>query len=112
MAGSQCRDCQQPIAWAKSMTHETWIALDTSPDPGLGTVRKRYVYENGPDRKPTVYAEVLKGEALHSAIANHEQLWIRHRDTCTAHRPFNPRPAHVVFEPRRRPSRRTERNFK
>ncbi|QCQ91755.1 hypothetical protein [Rhodococcus sp. SGAir0479] len=110
---SSCKECRQPIAWAKSMVREdSWIALDTSPDPGLGSVRKRFVYENGPDRPATVYAEVLKGDDLHRAIANGERLWILHRDSCAAHRPRNPRPAHAVYTPRRRLSRRTERNLR
>ncbi|ORJ92598.1 hypothetical protein A6F55_23840 [Prescottella equi] len=113
MSTATCRDCRQPIAWARSMVREnSWIALDTSPDPALGSVRKRFVYENGADRPPVVYAEVLKGDALHAAIANGEALWIVHRDSCSAHRPHNPRPANAVYTPRRRFSRRTERTLR
>ena len=91
---SQCRVCHQDIVWAKSMTREgAWIPLDPSTDSATGCVRKRFVEET-PGR-PTVYGEVLKGESLHAAIANGEALWTLHRESCNAHRPHNPMPAHI-----------------
>lgn len=99
---STCRDCREDIVWAKSMTREdSWIPLDVSPDPATGSVRKRFSGEQ-PSR-PTVYAEVLTGDALHKAIADGETLWTLHRQTCNANRPYNPKPAHIRLDlPRRR----------
>lgn len=78
------------------MTREnSWIALDASPDPEVGSVRKHFVDEKPP--KPTPYAEVLTGDALHAAQANGEQLWMLHRQTCSAKKEFNPRPAHITL---------------
>lgn len=95
-APGQCRDCNQSIVWARSMVREDgWIALDPSPDTDLGTVRKRHVYENGHHKPPVVYGEVLAGDALHRALADGERLWMQHRHNCTAHKPLNPKPAHI-----------------
>ncbi|MGW0043448.1 hypothetical protein [Rhodococcus sp. NPDC003348] len=110
MRESRCRHCQQQIVWAKSMTHDSWMPLDPSPDPGLGTVRRHPVHENGPTARPTIYGEILTGAALHTAIADGELLWIRHRDSCNAFRPHNPKPAHLTLDlGRSRPAARRTR---
>lgn len=104
---AQCRNCKEKITFAKSMTRaDSWIPLDLYPVAGKGSVRKRFITEDGKD---IVYGEVLTGTSLHSAIANAELLYARHSETCTAKRPFNPKPAHVVLDiptPPRRPRRR------
>lgn len=107
MAGPprNCRDCKAPIVWVKSMTRPgKRVALDPSPDPELGTVRRHQFSDADGPNSP--YAETLTGDRLHAAQANNEQLWMLHRHTCTAHRDFNPRPAHVTLN---LPTRRTHR---
>ena len=104
---AQCRKCKEKITFAKSMTRaDSWIPLDLYPVAGKGSVRKRFIPENGKD---VVYGEVLTGTKLHSAIANAELLYARHSETCTANRPFNPKPDHVTLNipaAPRRPRRR------
>ena len=104
---AQCNKCKEKITFAKSMTRaDSWIPLDLYPVAGKGSVRKRFLTENGDE---VVYGEVLTGTNLHSAIANAELLYVKHRETCTANRPYNPRPAHVTLNlpaPPRRPRRR------
>lgn len=87
MPGSRCRNCNQEIVWAKSMSRDSWIPLDPSMDT-TGSVRKIRIDD-------TPYAQVLSGDDLHAAIANGELLWVLHRESCNAFRPTNPMPAHI-----------------
>lgn len=99
---SECKDCHTDVHWCRSMAREDgWIPVDLSPDPELGTVRKHHSGSRAGDR--VVYAEILKGDALIAARADGERLWIRHSESCTARKHFNPRPPHIKLDlPKRR----------
>ncbi|EOM75760.1 hypothetical protein DW322_00815 [Rhodococcus rhodnii] len=101
MTAARCRHCSEPISWARSMARDAWLALDATPDHAHGTIRKRFV--DTPDGRTTVYGAPLTGDELAAALADGEKLWTLHRATCNAHRPRNPKPAHIELDlPRRR----------
>lgn len=78
------------------------IGVDPSPDPDHGTVRKIPSKEAGTHR-PVMYAAVLSGKELADAIASHEMLFTRHKTTCLANKPRNPKPAGLQIH---RPTKR------
>lgn len=97
---ARCRDCRAEITWARSTATGRMIPLDLYPDPGRGSVRKRETR----DETGRIWADILRGESLHRAIANSDPLYVLHRETCTAKRPPNPKPAHIKLDlPRRTP---------
>ena len=103
----QCSDCGLEIRWFEPR-HPGGkpIPVDISPDPEVGTVRR---IKSGSASEDVLRGEVLRGRALDEARADGERLWMRHAETCTAHKPFNPKPAHVVLDipaAPRRPRRR------
>lgn len=104
---AQCRDCGLEIRWLKPMRPEgKAIPVDVSPDPDYGTVRR---HVSGTADTTVLRGEILKGAALDEARADGEPLWMRHAETCTAHKPYNPKPAHVTLNipaAPRRPRRR------
>ena len=65
------------------------IPVDVSPDPDYGTVRR---HVSGTADETVLRGEILKGSALDEARADGEPLWMRHAETCTANKPFNPKP--------------------
>lgn len=92
---AQCKKCKSEITWAKSMTRQGgWIPLDIYPD-SRGTVIKRFEREQG---REVVYGQVLTGTELYAALADNAKLYVRHSETCTARRPFNPRPQHLNLD--------------
>lgn len=94
---AQCKKCKSSdVTWAKSMARAGgWILLDIYPDASRGTVRKRIETERG---KKVVYGQVLAGTELYAALADNAKLYVRHSETCTARRPFNPRPQHLDLD--------------
>lgn len=90
---ANCKDCKQPIVWATNSASGRSVPLDPSPDPGLGTL-ERWVTEDSRGHR-TGWVRRLAGTDLHAAIANGHLLWVDHRQSCSAHRPHNPRPSHV-----------------
>ncbi|MDZ7918105.1 MAG: hypothetical protein U5O16_40895 [Rhodococcus sp. (in: high G+C Gram-positive bacteria)] len=100
------KGCDAEITFALSSSTRKPLPLDRYPDPGRGTVRKVLTREHGEE---VVYGQVLHGTALHTAVANGEQLYVIHFNTCLANRPLNPMPAHLrsaFSRPSTRPSRR------
>ncbi|WP_094980319.1 hypothetical protein [Rhodococcus pyridinivorans] len=95
---AHCRNCKAEITWATSTGSGKRIPLDLYPAPGLGSVRKRDIR----DEDGVVYADILRGDELHRAIADQQPLYVLHSETCHARRPPNPKPAHVRLDlPRR-----------
>lgn len=86
--------------FCRSMDSDSSIPIDTSPDP-TGYIRK---VPSGTPKSPVTFAHKLTGDHLAAALASGELLFTDHRKTCTAHRPFNPRPPHITLD---LPSRRT-----
>ncbi|MCZ1075063.1 hypothetical protein [Rhodococcus sp. A5(2022)] len=98
---SRCRDCKEEITWATSTGSGKRIRLDLYPDPAAGRVRKRDVR----DEDGVVYADILRGDDLHRAIADQQPLYVLHSDTCHARRPPNPKPPHIRIDLPRRAKR-------
>lgn len=97
---ARCKDCDAEITWGRSATSGRMIPLDLYPDPTLGSVRKR----DTRDETGRVWVDVLRGDDLHRALADRDRLYVPHRDTCHAHRPTNPKPAHIRLDlPDRKP---------
>jgi hypothetical protein len=96
-----CRNCKAEITWATSTGSGKRIPLDLYPDPGLGSVRKRDIR----DQDGVIYADILRGDELHRAIADQQPLYVLHSETCHARRPPNPKPAHIRLDPPRKVKR-------
>lgn len=103
----RCKDCNLPIRFLHPMRPDgKKIPVDISPDPEVGTVRE---VKSGTAHETVYRGQILRGTDLDIARADGEPLWMRHAETCTAHKPYNPKPAHVTLNipaAPRRPRRR------
>ncbi|OZC62118.1 hypothetical protein CH267_00830 [Rhodococcus sp. 06-621-2] len=88
---SQCARCNQEVQWCQTRERGTPVALDPSPDPDDGWVRLQVLADK-------VYVDILAGDELAAAQADGESLFMLHSKTCSARKPFNPRPDHVKLE--------------
>ncbi|MDG3012487.1 hypothetical protein G4X40_20310 [Rhodococcus sp. D2-41] len=96
MAG-QCRDCGSPVRWVLTSGRGTRVPIDLSPDSDHGTARVFSAPHPATGRE-ALWAELLTGDRLTAAHADGEMLFMLHARTCTAHKPHNPRPAHIRLD--------------
>lgn len=76
-----CRDCGEPIKWAKTFQGKN-VAFDASPDPnGTWLVGKQKT--GTPVKEHTMCTSLERNEAL-SLQAQGELLWKPHAATCAA----------------------------
>ena len=75
---------------ANSDRDDAYLMVDLSHDES-GSVQK-IVNKSG------VWGRRLTGRALDDAVASGEMLFTPHRQTCTAHKPANPKPQGLEIE--------------
>lgn len=88
---SQCSRCMQEVQWCRTRERGTAVALDPSPDAEFGSVRLQVLAD-------AVFVDILSGDDLAAAQADGENLFMLHSKTCSARKPFNPKPDHVHLE--------------
>lgn len=105
---TECHDCGSEIRWFQPMRPDGKpMPVDVSPDPDEGTIRRHI---SGPANKTILLGEALRGDALDRARADGEQLWMHHSTTCSAHKPYNPKPAGLSLD--LPPTRSRRRRFR